>query len=58
MEGQLGELRAIFFELEFDIFTDEEVGVGKARTQDVLITVADNVDVDVVAISNSNEMRK
>ena len=42
MEGQLGELRAIFFELEFDIFTDEEVGVGKARTQDVLITVADN----------------
>jgi len=57
MEGQCRKFGTILFELEFDIFADEEVGVGKARAEDVFVALADDVDADVVAVSDCNEMR-
>jgi hypothetical protein len=58
VEGERGKFGTIFFELEFDIFADEEVGVGKARAEDVFVPFADGVNVDVVAVADGDEIRK
>ena len=58
MEGQRGQFGTIFFELEFDIFADEEVCIGKARAEDVFIPFADGVNVDIVTVADGDEMRE
>ena len=58
MEGQLGKLGTIFFQFEFDIFAHEEVRIRKTRAEDVFVALADDVYVDVVAVSYRNEMRQ
>ena len=56
MKSQLGKFRAIFFQFEFDIFTDEEVRIRKARAEDMFVAFADGVHADVVAVADGNEM--
>jgi len=58
MKGQRGQLGTVRFQLELNICTDEEVRIGKARPKDMLVSLANDVDVKIVAIPNSNKMRQ
>ena len=58
MEGQRGEFGTVFFEFEFDIFADEEIRIRKARAEDVFVSFADGVNVDIVAVADGDEMRE
>jgi len=58
VEGQRRQFGAIFFELEFDIFADEEIGVGKARAQDMLISFSYCINMNVITVSDCDEVRE
>ena len=45
------------FERLLDIFTDEEVRIRKARPEDMFVPLADDVDIEVVAVADGDEMR-
>ena len=40
------------------VFAHKEVGVGKARAQDMLIALADKVNTEIVAVADGNEVGK
>jgi hypothetical protein len=56
MEGKPGKLCTIIFKRMLDIFADEEVRICKARAEDMFIAFADSINVQVVAVSNCNEI--
>ncbi len=55
MEGQRRKFGAIFFDLEFDIFADEEVRIRKTRAEDVFVAFTDGINVKIIAVANGDE---
>ena len=44
-------------EQALEVFADEEVGIGEARDEDVFVALADEVEVQVVAVADGDEIR-
>lgn len=56
LEGQRFQPGPIVFEREFEIFPHEEVGIGKARAQNVFVALPDDIEMLFIPVADGDEM--